>query len=124
MAARLRLDSEPGSIRQGRVQSVATAGEQDQQSRLTTFPVVIALNDTAEAAWINVPAQVEIVIGVRENVLLVPDGCVRSTPGGQAQVTLQDGSTFRAQPVEIGVADADRVEIRSGLAAGQTLSCR
>jgi hypothetical protein len=38
---------------------------------------------------------------------------------------LQDGGDrFRPQPVEVGVTDADRVEVTSGLAVGQMLSCR
>jgi macrolide-specific efflux system membrane fusion protein len=125
MLARLRLDSEPGRIHPGHVESVATAGDQDQQTRLTTFPVVIAVDGVADSSWINVPAQVEIVLDTRDDVVVVPDGCVRTDPGGRAHVFVQQpGAPARSHAVEIGTTSADRVEIRHGLDAGQTLLCR
>jgi RND family efflux transporter MFP subunit len=125
MKARLRLDSEPGQVRPGRVQSVATAGEQDTSTRLTTFPVVVALEGAADSAWINVPAQVEIVLAVRDDVIVVPDGCVRTDASGRTQVTIREaGDRVRSQTVEIGAVDPDRLEITTGLTVGQTLACR
>lgn len=125
MPARLRLDSEPEHVRPGHVESVATAGDQDPQTRLTTFPVVIAVDGAAESSWINVPAQVEIVIGSRENALVVPDTCVRTDPDGRTYVFLQEGEgPARAGTVQVGTAESDRVEITGGLSEGQTLLCR
>jgi RND family efflux transporter MFP subunit len=43
MPTRLRLDSDPSRVVPGTVESVATAGEQDPSTRLTTFPVVITI---------------------------------------------------------------------------------
>ena len=125
MLARLRLDSEPERVRPGSVQSVATAGDQDQQTRLTTFPVVIGVDGAADAAWINVPAQVEIVLGSREDTIVVPDKCVRTDPGGRTHVFLQDGAApARSHTVTLGTVAKDRVEIKDGLSIGQTLLCR
>jgi macrolide-specific efflux system membrane fusion protein len=125
MTARLRLDSDPDRVHPGHVQSVATAGDQDAQTRLTTFPVVIAVDGAADASWINVPAQVEIVLGSKADTIVVPDTCVRTDPGGRTHVFLQDGSTpARSHTVQLGTVAKDRVEIRGGLAVGQTLLCR
>jgi multidrug efflux pump subunit AcrA (membrane-fusion protein) len=125
MPARLRLDSEPERVRPGHVESVATAGDQDAQTRLTTFPVVIAVDGSAESSWINVPAQVEIVIGSREDVIVVPDTCLRTDPDGRTYVFLQDGERpAQSHTVQIGTTATDRVEITNGLSVGQTLLCR
>lgn len=125
MVARLRLDSDTSRIHPGHVESVATAGDQDAQTRLTTFPVVIAVDGVADSSWINVPAQVEIVLGTRQDVIVVPDGCVRTDPGGRAHVYLQPAEgTSRLHAVEIGTTAKDRVEVRSGVAPGDALLCR
>jgi multidrug efflux pump subunit AcrA (membrane-fusion protein) len=127
MEARLRLESEPDRVRTGHVESVAAAGDQDTQTRLTTFPVIVAVDGAADASSINVPAQVEIVIGARNDVLVIPDTCLRTDPGGRTYVFLQDGAEAaqaRSHDVKIGIVSKDRVEILDGLSAGQSLLCR
>jgi cell division protein FtsX len=42
MAARVRLDSDAAEVLPATVQSISTAGDVDQSSKLTTFPVVIS----------------------------------------------------------------------------------
>ena len=125
MIARLRFDSEPDRPRPGHVESVAAAGDQDQQTRLTTFPVVITVDGAADASWINVPAQVDIVMSTRNDVIVVPEKCVRTEADGKAHVFLQQTSQpTRSQPVQLGISAKDRIEIASGLSAGQSLLCR
>jgi multidrug efflux pump subunit AcrA (membrane-fusion protein) len=125
LETRLRLDSEPDNVRQGRVISVATAGEQDASTRLTTFPVLISVEVEGSASWINVPAQAEIVIGTRENALVVPDGCVRTDPTGKSHVNVREANgQLRTQPIEVGAVQKDRVELKSGVTEGQVLTCR
>jgi HlyD family secretion protein len=125
LETRLRLDSEPDRVRQGRVLSVASAGEQDASTRLTTFPVLISVEIEGSASWINVPAQAEIVIGKRDDVVVVPDGCVRTDPAGRSHVILRDaGGTTRTQPVDVGAVQKDQVELTTGVSAGQVLTCR
>lgn len=125
MAARLRLDSEVDTVRQGRILSVASAGEQDTSTRLTTFPVLISVDVDDSASWINVPAQAEIIIGSRPDAIVVPEGCVRTAISGQPQVMVARTSEEpRATPVELGSVQDGRVEITQGLDVGQTIICR
>ncbi len=125
LETRLRLDSEPDNVRQGRVISVATAGEQDASTRLTTFPVLISVEVEGSASWINVPAQAEIVIGTRDNALVVPDGCIRTDAAGKSHVNVREANgQLRTQPIEVGAVQKDRVELKSGATAGQVLTCR
>ena len=109
----------------GRVQTVAAAGEQDQASRLTTFPVLIEVEVDPNSSWINIPAQAEIIIGHRPDVLVVPDGCVRTTAGGQPQAFIKSASGVPSPvTVELGTVEKDRVEVKTGLKAGQVILCR
>lgn len=125
LATRLKLDTEPDKVRNGRVQSVAAAGEQDTATRLTTFPVIIEVEVDPNSSWINIPAQAEIVIGQRPEVLVVPDGCLRTTPGGQPQAFIKSGSgPPTSVTVELGTVEKDRVEVKKGLTAGQVILCR
>jgi HlyD family secretion protein len=125
LTTRLKLDTEPDRVRMGHVQSVAAAGEQDPSTRLTTFPVVIQVEVDPNSSWINIPAQAEIVIGQRPQVLVVPDGCVRTSAGGQTQAFVKSASgTPSPVTVELGTVEKERVEIKSGLTAGQVILCR
>ena len=125
MPARLRLDSDPARVLGASVLSVATAGEQDTSTRLTTFPVVIALDTVADASWINVPAQADIVIAVHANVIVIPERCLRSDAGGKPHVLVQQGPTQRVQKtIEVGVVDRGQAEVKTGLEPGQSVVCR
>jgi HlyD family secretion protein len=125
LPARLRLDSDPERVWSGTVSTVANAGDQDQQTRLTTFPVTIVVDGVADAAWINVPARAEIVVKSRDDVMVVPDTCIRTDAGGRTHVFLNEaGRPARSQDVQIGTVSNDRVEITSGLSLGQSLLCR
>jgi len=125
MMTRLRLDTEPERVRNGSVQTVAAAGEQDASTRLTTFPVLITVEVDANSSWINIPAQAEIVLGQRQNVIAVPDSCVRTSSAGKPQAMVKsDTGIPTPTPVELGTVEKDRVEVKTGLAAGQVILCR
>ena len=124
LPARIRLDSEPGRVIDGRVLMVSAAGDVDPQTRLTTFPVTIAVTTEEGAAWINIPARAEILLGVRSDVLAVPDHCLTSDASGQTSVRLREGDREATRSVEVGTVAADEVEIVSGVDAGNTLVCR
>jgi RND family efflux transporter MFP subunit len=125
LPARLRLDSDPDRVWPGAVSTVANAGDQDQQTRLTTFPVTIVVEGVTDAAWINVPARAEIVLKSRDDVMVVPDTCIRTDAGGRTHVFVHEaGRPARSQDVQIGTVSSDRVEITGGLSLGQSLLCR
>jgi RND family efflux transporter MFP subunit len=122
--ARIRMDSDPEKVVEGKVQTVSTAGDIDPQTRLTTFPVVLAVTTTADAAWINVPAQAEIVLGAKDQAVVVPDGCLRTGTNSQTWVMAQGASGFERRDVTVGAVQRGKVEIAKGVEAGQTLMCR
>ena len=114
-AARVRLDV---------VQSVSTAGDVDASSKLTTFPVVIALKAQPLGGWVNVPAQSDILLNASISSVSVPERCVRADSGGRSYVTVRTQTGDRMRTVEVGVIQKDRIQIRAGLDEGQTVVCR
>jgi RND family efflux transporter MFP subunit len=64
---------------------------------------------------------VSIRVAVREksDALTVPAGALRRGPDGAAQVVVVEGTTARVRAVATGIADRERVEIISGLEAGE-----
>ncbi len=124
MAARVRLDSDPANPIPAVVRSVSTAGDVDQTSKLTTFPVVIALKTQPPGGWVNVPAQAEIVLAASTDAITLPERCVNTDPSGRSSVMVQGQAGNRPRTVELGVVQGNRVQIRAGLDKGQTVFCR
>ncbi|MCX6539297.1 MAG: efflux RND transporter periplasmic adaptor subunit [Acidobacteria bacterium] len=122
--ARVRLDSDAAEVLPGAVQSVSTAGDVDQSTKLTTFPVIIALKSQPPGGWVNVPAQAEIVLNASSQSVSVPERCVRADSSGRSYVTVRSKTGDRWFTVEVGVIQRDRIQIRSGLEQGQTVVCR
>jgi len=100
------------------------AGDMDAASKLTTFPIVIALKSQPPGGWVNVPAQADIVLGANIDAIAVPERCVRTDPSGRTYVTLRTGASLRRRYVEVGAIQKDRIQIRSGLEKGQVVMCR
>ena len=124
MAARVRLDSDPSNPIPAVVRSVSTAGDVDQTSKLTTFPVVIALKTQPPGGWVNVPAQAEIVLAASTDAITLPERCVNTDPSGRSSVMVQGQAGSRPRTVELGVVQGNRVQFRAGLDKGQTVFCR
>ena len=123
-AARVRLDSDASEVLAGTVQSVSMAGDIDQATRLTTFPVVVALKSQPAGGWVNVPAQADIVLSASTQSVSVPERCVRTDPSGRSWVRVRTQTGDRSRTVDVGVIQKDRIQIRSGIDAGDRVVCR
>lgn len=91
-----------------------------------TGRLLIQIDDLSavENHWLPVGlnATVEVIGGQVENAVLVPTEALQETPdGGYAVYLVQEDGQVISQPVTIGLMDATRVEIQSGLEAGQTV---
>jgi HlyD family secretion protein len=124
LVARVRLDSDAADVLHGEVQSVSTAGDVDPSSKLTTFPIVIALKSQPPGGWVNVPAQAEIVLSASIDSVSVPERCVRADASGRSFAIVRTPTGDRRHDVEVGVIQRDRVQIRSGLEKNQDVVCR
>jgi len=106
----------------GSVASAPAAAGPDQVAdpNAATVPVTIAVRLPRGFALDQAPATVDVTLDTRTGVLLVPIAALLARPGGGYQVRLAGGATV---PVEPGRFDDDtgRVEIVSGLTAGQSV---
>jgi HlyD family secretion protein len=124
MPVRIRLDSDPDRAVTGTVERVSAAGDVNEQTRLTTFPITIRVATEEDAAWINIPAQAEIVLALHPDVVLVPDRCLNTDAAGRTTVMHDANGVVAPRAIEVGVVSAEMVEAVSGIADGDTLRCR
>jgi hypothetical protein len=106
------------------VERVSAAGDVNEQTRLTTFPITIRVATEEDAAWINIPAQAEIVLALHPDVVLVPDRCLNTDAAGRTTVMHDANGVVAPRAIEVGVVSAEMVEAVSGIADGDTLRCR
>ena len=109
------LDALPGRTLEGRIRRIFPAA--DTLTRLV--PVEVAL--TGEGARIARPGflgRVTFALDARRDAVLVPQAAVLGGQGAQSVMMVRDGKAVR-RPVETGLVSQGRVEITSGLEAGE-----
>jgi RND family efflux transporter MFP subunit len=113
-AVAVALDAFPGQPLTGRIRRIFPAA--DPSTRLV--PVEIALRQEGERlARSGFLARIELALGARNNVLLVPASAVVGDAGSAAVFIVQDGTALR-RSVRTGLNSEGRVEILSGIKAG------
>lgn len=112
--AEVVLDYLPGERWQGTVDYVYP--ELDPKTR--TLKVRLRFDNPAEVLRPNMFARVTILGTASAPVVHVPqEALIRGGAVDRVVLALGDGR-FRAQPVEVGMEAGDRIEIRSGISAG------
>ncbi len=115
--ARVMLDAYPGQRYEGRIRRIFPSA--DPATRLV--PVEVALTgEAAQAARPGFLARVAFALGAREDVLLVPASAVVGQAGAQQVFVVVNGKAER-RTVETGLSSEGRVEIVSGLRAGEAV---
>lgn len=99
----------------GTVMSVSTLSSVTQN--VPTYSVMIALTGRPATIRLGSSVQVSIIVQQAANVLTVPTGALRGEGTQRSVLVLAQGKT-REQPVQVGLSDPLRTEIRSGLNAG------
>ena len=89
-----------------------------------TGRVLVQLDDISMlgSRWLpaGLNATVDVVGDSTENAVLIPTEALQESPGGEYGVyVVQEDGQMSLQPVTIGLMDATRVEIVTGLQAGQ-----
>ncbi len=113
-AVDLVLDAFPDRPLTGRIRRIFPAA--DPATRLV--PVEVALRQGGERiARAGFLARIELALGARNNVLLVPAAAVVGDASSAAVFIVQDGTALR-RTVRTGLNSEGRVEILAGVAAG------
>jgi multidrug efflux system membrane fusion protein len=83
--------------------------------------VRLSLDDEAAPLVLGTPVSVRIAITERASVVTAASSAVRRGPGGETEVVVVDGGRASVRKVTIGITDGDKVEVVSGLRAGETV---
>ncbi|MEE2678119.1 MAG: efflux RND transporter periplasmic adaptor subunit [Myxococcota bacterium] len=116
--ARVRTEAFPERFFEGSVRSIAPMGERIQN--VTYFEVKIEIVDPEAALLLpRMSGDADIVIETVEDALVVPETALRYR-GTELYVAI-DGPEAEERSVAIGIVDGSRVQVLSGLAAGETV---
>lgn len=116
-ATSLALDAFPGRAFRGRIRRIFPSA--DPTTRLV--PVEVALGgEEAQVARPGFLARVTFALGARENVVLVPASAVLAGQESQTVFVIEGEKAVR-RVVRTGLTSAGRVEILSGLEAGEVV---
>lgn len=120
MKAQIVLDANNGKTYEGVVTTVSASGE--SSGNRVTFQTVVEILDPDEKVKIGMTAEVDIIIGEAQNVLLVPANAIFSDQGG-TYVNVYDGSSSYDVPVTVGLMSETVAEITGGfLKAGDPVT--
>jgi multidrug efflux pump subunit AcrA (membrane-fusion protein) len=109
-------DAVPGQRFPGRVARVGPVLAADTR----TAEVQVEVPNAQRVLRPGMTARVRVVLGRRQGVVTVPvEAVVRQ--GGRAAVFVVEEGVARARPVTLGLSDGVRVEVRTGLRAGEAV---
>jgi HlyD family secretion protein len=110
------LDALPGVVLHGAVSQVGPALRRDVKGA-RVMPIRVDLADTSRLRA-GMGANVRVVVAERENVLYLPSNAVVGRGIKRTVFIIQDGKA-RVRPIETGLADWERTEIKGGLSEGE-----
>ena len=118
-AARIKVQSFPGRTFAGTVTKIAPLGV--EKDNVTTFEVQISIDNAGGELKANMTANAEIVLEEHKNVLTVPEQAVLYDKDRNASVWVPDAhgkDGHRVVSVKVGLSNGSRIEVLSGLHAG------
>jgi multidrug efflux pump subunit AcrA (membrane-fusion protein) len=104
----------------GRVTQIGVMNTSGTSGTTTTYPVTVLLDPTSTEVYDGAGATVSIDVGTARDVLTVPTSAVHSV-GSLHTVTVLDGGKTSVRRVTLGMSGSDRVQVDSGLRAGQQI---
>jgi HlyD family secretion protein len=121
-AARIKVQSFPDRTFYGKVTKIAPLGV--EKDNVTTFEVQISIDNPGGELKANMTANAEVVLEEHKHVLTVPEQAVLYDKDRNASVWVPDPhgkDGHRIVKVKTGLSNGSRVEIISGLKAGDTV---
>ena len=118
-AARIKVQSFPGRSFAGTVTKIAPLGV--EKDNVTTFEVQVSIDNPGGELKANMTANAEIVLEEHKNVLTVPEQAVIYDKDRNATVWVPDAhgkDGHRVVSVKVGLSNGSRIEVLSGLRAG------
>jgi HlyD family secretion protein len=119
MPVEITMDAYPNQVLSGRIAALPqqVVGQVGQAPDRATR---ISVDWPGPGAEMGMLARVQITLQVKDNVLIVPNGAVR-TVGRRRFVEYMDGEIKRSRNVEVGIVTDQETEIVSGLTEGMVI---
>jgi RND family efflux transporter MFP subunit len=121
-AARVRIDPLRTVTMTGTIKRIAASATESLQDRTRVFPVDVVLDSVEPRLRPGMSATVTFTLARAEDTLSVPLSAVFSNADSVRYVFVRKGEGFEARGVDIGIADTRRVQILSGLQAGDEVA--
>ncbi|MEZ5290393.1 MAG: efflux RND transporter periplasmic adaptor subunit [Vicinamibacterales bacterium] len=115
--ARVSVDAFPGEAFEGRIARVAPV--LDPATRTAEIEIEVPNRDFRLKPGMY--ARMSVTIESRKNATLVPKASVVDYNGTRGVFTMTAENKAKFLPVEVGIEDADHVEVRNGITAADTL---
>ncbi|MBI5479197.1 MAG: efflux RND transporter periplasmic adaptor subunit [Deltaproteobacteria bacterium] len=112
------LDALPGVVLRGAVSQVGPALRRDLKGA-RVMPIRVDLDDTSRLRA-GMGANVRVVVAERQDVLYLPSNAVVGR-GFKRTVFVVEGGKAHVRPIETGLADWERTEIKGGLREGESV---
>ena len=118
-AARITTETFPDRVFEGRVTQISPIGV--DKDNVTTFQVKVSIDNPGKELKANMTANAEIILETLADSLLVPEAAIAYDAQRHAFVDIADptikGGKRRA-PVTVGVGNGTKIQILSGVKAG------
>ncbi len=121
-AARVRVDSLRNMMLNGEIKRIATIANETVGDRTRVFPVDVVVDETDPRLRPGMSATVMFTLARVEDVPSVPLSAVFSNADSVRYVFIRKGEGFEVRGIDIGIADTRRVQILSGLVAGDEVT--
>jgi HlyD family secretion protein len=120
--ARIRVESFPSKIFNGKVTKIAPLGV--EKDNVTTFEVRVSIDNPTGELKANMTANAEVLVTEHKNTLTVPEQALVYDNQKNAFVFVPDAKQKDGQrkiPVKVGISNGSKTEILDGLKDGDTV---
>jgi HlyD family secretion protein len=121
-AARIRVETFKERVFSGRVTQISPLGV--EKDNVTSFEVKVSIDNPGQELKANMTANAEIVLEEHPKALLIPEAAVTYDAKKAAFVDVVEPgekSGRRRRPITVGVGNGTKIEVLSGLKAGDKL---
>ena len=112
------LDAFPDKTFTGKVLTLDTNGV--VSSGVTNYPAIIGLDNASKNIYPNMAVNANIIVSVKNDVVLVPSGAISVNNGQSVVRVLRNGNPVDL-PVEVGDSNDTQTEIKSGISEGDNV---
>jgi HlyD family secretion protein len=118
--ARITTETFRGRVFTGRVTQISPIGI--ERDNVTTFEVEVSIENPGGELKANMTANAEIILEELANSLLIPEAAVTYDNARNASVDIADAGARNGRrriPVKVGVGNGTRIQVLSGVKAGE-----